>query len=165
MTEENQKIKDKVLELRNDLKKCPFCNSCIEDRTVSLYKGLIDALYKVYCWCGEHRKHEFSTKDIRHLLGRNEYARFGDLVRFGGLVYKPKIDGRSRKAEFGLNMVRTSEFFAGTRDIPVQIVLNQITGEIISEVRCKVNDFPELMEFINEHGLYEYDKKVTLPFT
>jgi hypothetical protein len=163
MTPENQIIKNRVHEARNRIKKCPFCNSCILDRKVALYKELIDALYKVYCWCGRKRKHDFEMKEIRHLLGRNEYARFGDLVRFGGLIYKPKLYGKTRKAYYGLNMARAKEFFAGTRTIPVQITLDQITNEIVGEVPCYVKEFPKLATFLRQNGLYDYEKDILPP--
>ncbi len=160
MTPENQAIKQKVHDRRNELKRCPFCNSCIEDRKIAVYKGLIDSLYKIYEWCGKNQKHEFETKEIRHLLGRNEYARFGDLVRFGGIIYKPKEDGKSRKAFFGINMERAKEFFEGKRTIPVQITINQITGELIDQIPCHVSEFPALSKFIKENGLYDYTLNV-----
>ena len=144
--------------LRNTLKSCPLCHSNIADRNVSLYKELIDSLYQIYIWCGKNKKHEFETKEITGYLDKNNYARFGDLVRFGGLVYKPKDSkGETRKAWFGLNMKRTKEFFAGIREIPAQITLNQITGEIIDSHYVKIGDFPVLSNFIKANGLYDYE--------
>lgn len=146
-------------QLRNQLKRCPICHSNISDRTVSLYRELIDSLYKIYVWCGKNRRHEFETKDITQFLGKNEYARFGDLVRFGGIVYKPKDDeGNSRKAWFGLNMARAKEFFSGKRQIPVQITLNQITNEIVDAHYVSISDFPSLSSLITAEGLYDYEK-------
>lgn len=142
---------------RNQLEKCPYCAGSILDRKATLHRALIDSLYKIYCWCGKNKKHEFETKEIRHFLGRSEYARFGDLVRFGGIVYKPKVNGKSSKALFGINMARAKEFFSGQRDIPLQITLDQITGEIISEVRCKVGDFPELYSLLKKDGFYDHE--------
>lgn len=144
---------------RNELKFCPLCNSRIEDRTISLYKELISDLYKVYCWCGKNKRHEFKMKDIRHGLSRNNYARFGDLVRFGGLVYKFKDDnGKRIKGSFGLNMARCKEFFNGQRSIPLHITLNQITNEIIDSKYVTVRDFPELNSYLDQNGLYDYEK-------
>lgn len=158
-----EELKEKVLQERNEMCKCPLCNQNIKDRKVTLYKGLIDALYQVYCWCGKNKCHEFRTKDIKHLLGKNEYARFGDLVRFGGIVYKPKDEyNQSHKAEFGLNMARAKSFFIGEYEIPVQITLNQITNEIIDSTYVKINDFPELSKLLDENGLYDYDIPASL---
>ena len=162
----DQKTKDKLQEFRNyfatsqearnTIKECPICGSNIQDRNVSLYKGLITALHAVYCWLGEKQRHEFEMKEIKHLLGKNEYARFGDLVRFGGVVYKTKDDnGKKRKAMYGMNMQRAKDFFKGERQIPVQITINQITNEIEDSKYITVNDFPELQTMLNEDGLYK----------
>lgn len=146
-------------ECRNSVGNCPLCGQNIKDRTVTLFRELIDALYEVYKWCGEKRTHEFKMKDIRHLLGRNEYARFGDFVRFGGIIYKPKNDdGESEKASYGINMARAKQFFAGQYQIPIQITLNQITNEIIDAKYVTVADFPNLVQLITEQGLYDYER-------
>lgn len=154
------KEKEYIHTKRNILETCPYCNGSIKDRKIALYKGLIDSLYQIYCWCGKNRKHEFHTKDIRHLLGQINYTRFGDFVRFGGILYKPKINGKSVKALYGINMARAKEFFAGQRTIPLQITLDQITGEIIEETRGKVSDFPELYQLLKKDGMYDYDLPV-----
>lgn len=144
---------------RNQVRLCPLCNANMADRKVTLYKELVDSLYDVYCWLGERQRHGFEMKEIKHLLGKNEYARFGDLVRFGGIVYKPKDeDGETKKAEYGMNMKRAKSFFGGEYQIPLQITLNQITNEIIDEVRVSVRDFPKLIELIRKDGLYDYEK-------
>jgi hypothetical protein len=157
MIEISKETKDEINAKRNEIEFCPLCGASIKDRTISLYKGLIDALYAVYCWCGEKRKHEFETKEIKHLLGMNEYARFGDLVRFGGIVYKP--EGKE-KAHFGINMKRARDFFHGEYQIPMQITLNQITNEIINATYVKVDDFPSLVELFNEEGTYDHEKVI-----
>lgn len=146
---------------RNHLGRCPVCGSNIADRKVTLFKEIISALYDVYVWCGRNRVHEFETKDIKNLLSKSNYARFGDLIRFGGLVYKPKDEnGHSRKAWFGLNMARCKEFFAGKRAIPVQITLNQITNEIVSQKYVTVLEFPSLTALMTQDGLYDYEKDI-----
>ena len=146
-------------EFRNKLKTCPICGSNIMDRRIALYKELINSLYQIYIWCGRNKRHEFTTKDIIPFLNKSNYARFGDLVRFGGLVYKPKnSEGNTQKAQFGLNMARAKEFFQGQRKIPVQIILNQITNEIIDAHYVSVKDFPSLINLITAEGLYDYEK-------
>jgi hypothetical protein len=128
--------------LRNEIGKCELC----------------DALYRVYKYCGKNQIHEFKMKDIRDLLGRNEYARFGDLVRFGGLVYKPE----HVKASFGINMSRAKEFFYGLREIPIWIRINQLTGEIIDSKYVKIGDFPELKDLLTKDGLYKPEEKMVI---
>ncbi len=152
--------KQEVYDNRNTIGRCPCCNGNIKDRKIAIFKGLIDALYRVYCWCGKNRKHEFETKEVKHLFGKTEYARFGDLVRFGGLLYKPKVDGKSTKAIYGLNMERAKEFFSRKRDIPIQITIEQFTGTIISEVRGYVDEFPELYKLLKSDGMYDHEKDV-----
>jgi hypothetical protein len=156
----NQELKTDQI-FRNEMKHCLLCGHTIADRKVTLYRELIEALYEVYKWCGKNKRHEFSTKDIRHLLSRNNYARFGDLIRFGGIVYKPKnAAGESHKAQYGINMTRAKEFFAGEREIPVQITLNQITNEIVDAHYVKINDFPKLNELLTKEGLYDYEAHI-----
>ena len=152
-----EQYKKNILEKRNEVVFCPICNQRISDRTVSLYKGLIRSLYEVYCYCGKNKKHLFSMSEIKHLLGKNEYARFGDLIRFGGIVYKP-----AQKAQYGINMQRAKEFFIGERKIPVQIVLNQITNEIIEATYVSVHDFPDLKQLLTVEGLYDPEKRIKI---
>ena len=149
-----------ILAKRNEIERCPCCNGNIKDRKISLYKGLVDALYSVYTFLGRKRAHEFKMSEIKHLLGKNEYARFGDLVRFGGLLYKPKVEGKSKKAFYGLNMARANEFFKGKRTIPIQITLNQITNEIVDQVNAYYWEFPSLRELMKKDGRYDYEKDV-----
>lgn len=150
--------------IRNDkyrnevVKNCPVCGHNVQDRDLCLFQELIDKLYEVYCWCGANKTHEFEMRQIKHLLGKNEYARFGDLVRFGGIVYKPDQDGHSRKGLFGINMARAKEFFAGKRKIPVVLTLNQITNKVIASQYVDINHFPRLSAYLNEHGLYDPEK-------
>lgn len=156
MTPHNELLKKKILDERNELKNCPFCSSHIADRKVVFYKELIAALYEVYCWLGKNQQHEFHMNEVKHLFSKNSYARFGDFVRCGGIIYRPKNSkGKSRKARYGMNMTRAREFFHGERDIPIQITLNQITGEIVSEIRGKIGDFPDLKTMLDKNGLHD----------
>jgi len=161
MEEIFEKKKREIIENRNVLCRCPFCNGSIKDRPITIYEGLIDCLFRVYQWCGEKGRHEFKTKEIKHLMGKNEYARFGDLIMFEGLVYKARdTEGIHHKGDFGLNMNRTRMFFANEYKIPVQIIVNQITGEILNATYVGVGSFPKLVELLDKNGLYDYDKKV-----
>src|SRR3990167_7560009 len=95
---------------RNGAGDCPICGSNMRDRQVTVYAELIKKMYDVYRWLGKEQKHEFDMKEIKHLLGKNEYANFGDLVRFGGIMYRPKgEDGRRKIGRYGMNMQRARE--------------------------------------------------------
>lgn len=139
--------KDEVNANRNRLKLCPCCNANIEDRTIALYSGLIKALYDVCKWCQEKQVHEFEMRDIRHLLQKNEYTRFGDLVRFGGIVYK------KGKASYGIHMERARAFFKGESEIPLYITVNQITNEVVDKKMGKVTDVKKLTAWLSTDNL------------
>jgi hypothetical protein len=157
-----EELKYDVHEHRNELKHCPVCNAGIEDRQVALYKGIIRTLYSIYEWCRNNHQHEFTTKEIRGMMDHNAYARFGDLVRFGGIVYKPTgEDGKTHKSQYGINMDRAAAFFQGTYRIPVQITIDQITNMIIDEITVDIKDFPELYQMLDAQGKYDPRKEVT----
>jgi hypothetical protein len=142
--------KEEIIRKRNILKKCPCCNGNIKDRTITLYTSLIKSLYTVCKWCRENDVHEFEMNKIKHLLSKNEYARFGDLVRFGGIVYKKE------KASYGINMPRAVEFFAGKRQIPLYLVINQITNEVVESKMGYVQEIKPLKEWLKtENKIYQ----------
>ncbi len=127
-----------------EIERCPHCGSITSLRKISLYIGLLKSLHSVYQWCLKRGVHDFTTAEIRGLLGQVSYTRFGDLVMFGGLVYKHK------KASYGLNMERCQEFFAGIRMIPGYVMKNPITGEIQPHDYKKFHEFPHLSQFLDE---------------
>lgn len=148
-------IKNYVHNKRNELGFCPFCNGHIEDRIESIYAELLTALYKVMRWCEEHGRHEFQTKDIRHLLGQINYTRFGNLVHYGGVVYPIKDEsGKRKRGYFGLNIERAREVFANKRPFPMAKKIDMITGECIEETCVLVKDIPALAKFIDADGNY-----------
>lgn len=156
----SQEIIDYVHENRNEIGACPVCHSNIKDRKITIFKSLIDSLYKIYCWCGEKRIHEFEMKDVRHFLDHSGYSCFNNLVRFGGIVYRPDLDGAPNAGKYGINMGRARAFFKGEYKIPVQIVIDQITNERIAATYISIHDVPELYTLLNRHGLYDYEKTV-----
>ena len=151
-------VNDRVY--RNNLDRCPLCDSNVKDLKRALYKELINTLYEVYKWCGQHRRHEFEMKDVKHLISKTNYTRFGNLHRFGGIVYRPKDPKteQTKKGLFGINMKRAKAFFNGEYEIPVQIILNPITDEIIDAKYVKISEFPGLVNLLDEHGLYDYER-------
>jgi len=163
MTEiENLKGSLKYKEVREALGCCPVCNSNIKDRIVSIYGGLIRTLVDVYNHCAEKGNYEFDMKEVRDIMKKNEYARFGDLVRFGGLVYRPLgEDGKKQKGHYGLNKERIGAFLRGESQIPMQISINQVTNEARSIKMVYVHQVPELGTFLDEHG--QYNSQLTLP--
>lgn len=133
---------------RGEIKHCESCGSIVSEREISLYRGLVDSLWKVFKWCKENNIHEFETKKVRHLLGQINYARFGDWVMFGGLVYKKE------KAHYGLNMERCEEFFKNRYAIPMRVWKNPVTGEIRPEEKHFSRDIPSLVKLLDVDGYY-----------
>jgi hypothetical protein len=159
-------MKKYIHEHRNDLGTCPFCDRSIMDRDESIYKELIMSLYRVYRWCGENKTHEFNMKDVRHLIGKIDYPRFGNLHHYGGIVYRPGTGVKKKNnGVYGINMERAREFFRGTRDIPVKRTIDMITGLTIAETRVYVKDIPELKTFIDEDGNYDHRAPVCVDYT
>lgn len=133
---------------------CPYCGQSINERKISLFRGMVVPLARVYRWCVEHNRHEFSRKDIKHLLiGDNQIARFGDWVMFGGLLYK------KGRGQWGMNMERTKAFLDGSITIPTTIWKNPINGELQKEDNRYIKDIPNLSIYL-EDGYYivEYRK-------
>ena len=139
-----------MIERRNEIKVCPLCHANIQDRTIALFKELIFDLYKVYRQCELRNNYFFTTKDIRHLLNKNTYARFSDLCRFSGLVEKHK------KNHYYINSTKCEQFFRGELEIPVEITVNQITNQIVSQKSITVDKFPELKKMLSVDGFYKY---------
>ena len=128
---------------------CPTCGTTLDEREITLYSGMIHALKRVFEWCEKRGIYEFTRKDIKHFLtSDNEIARFGDLVLFGGLVYRPK---GKKKGNYGINVQRTRDFFAGKYEIPTSIWKNPITKTLSKEKYCFIDDIPSLYEFLDKN--------------
>jgi hypothetical protein len=149
--EQVQKEDNVILSVKNKSGKgvCPECGHVIEQREISLYKGLFEALAKVYSWCVDKNIHEFTMKDIRGMIGHNEYARFGDWVFFSGLVYK------QGKARYGLNMERCGEFLRGDKEIVIAGWKDPITRQFTPSRYGKRHDIPGLEHFLDSNGLFD----------
>lgn len=143
--------KEEVIRRRNELKKCPCCNAGIEDRTISLNTSMVQALYAVCKWCTEKDIHEFETRDVKHLWSKTQYATFGDLVWFGGLIYK------NGKANYGINLDRARAYFKGDTIIPLYVTLNQITNEIVDRKEGKISEVKNITEWLDtDNKLYNH---------
>ena len=140
---------------KGEVVRCEHCNSIISRHKVSLYYMLVIALRNVHLWCLENKRHEFKMKDVRHLFENVQYARFGDWVMFGGLVYK------NGKGHYGLNIERCEAFFSGRYPIPMDVWKDPVTGEIEPvEPRKYINQIPKLAQFLDGDGQYIAEYKV-----
>lgn len=115
----------------NNKQVCPCCGQSINKREISVYSGLLEALWRVFMWCEQKNRHEFDIKEVSHLLDKNSYARFGDLILFGGLVYRPNnLFSKKRKGLYGLNRARILAFFNGAEAIPTTLLKNPLDKTI-----------------------------------
>jgi hypothetical protein len=131
------------------IERCPTCGHTVSDREISLYSGMVRALWLVYKWCLGKNRYEFTRKDIKHLFkNENDTARFGDWVMFGGLIYKLK------KGSYGLNLERAEQFFAGRYRIPLRLLKNSATGNLSKLEEGTIKDIPTILKFLNEDGEY-----------
>lgn len=128
-----------------------------------MYYGLAVALKRVYVYCLEKRRNEFFMREIRDTIGKIEYARFNDWIKFGGLVYRPKDkDGKIKKGFYGINMERTRDFFTGKLAIPSRIYKNPITKELEIEDPKTINNLPKLAQLLDVNLEYIVDYKQNL---
>lgn len=111
----------------NNLQKCPYCHTTLSLRVITLYTGMVGALWEVYKYAKDNNKTRFTRKEIKPLLIGNENttARFGDWVLFGGLIYK---EGRGN---YVINLERCEKYFQDELEIPNRVVKDPITGEIV----------------------------------
>lgn len=140
-----QKMQKYLIEKRNQIKQCPCCNQTISDRDIMLNSGLIKALYNVAKWCQDKNTNKFMMKDVRHILGKNEYANFSSLERFG-LVNK---DGT---ASYQLDFGHLVPIFKGEKEFPLYITINQITDEVIEKKMGKISEVKKLKEWLMEEN-------------
>lgn len=129
---------------------CPRCGQTINNRKIVLYRGMVESLREVYLWCILNGRHEFTRKEIKHLLKTDgQIARFGDWVYFGGLMYK------GEKGMWGMNMERTRSFLTGRIAIPSVIVKDAITKEIIERIDPKViSQIKGIGQLLDSDGSY-----------
>lgn len=136
---------------------CPTCGHKhkISEREIGLYQGMVKALWSVFKWCEQKGRHEFQISEVKDLIGKNEYARFGDWKKFGGLVYTPIENGKSLgKGHYGLNLPRCDEFFKGTYKIPSRVWKKPLNGELEGVDYKTIHEIPKLSALLNADNEY-----------
>lgn len=129
---------------------CPTCGQSVNKRQIPFYAGMVTALWRVYVWCGERRRHEFAKKEIKHLMGDVASAVFAYWRWFGGLVYNP--DGI--KGHYGLNMDRCEQFFRGNLEIPIEVWTDPLTHQIEVTQKGKLGQIPKIKDFLDANSNY-----------
>lgn len=124
-------------------KVCDSCGQTINNREISLFSGMVTSLWEVIKWCNQNQVHEFTRKDIKHLLKRDsDIARFGDWALFGGIVYKR---GRGK---YGINLDRATMFYSDKLEIPIALEKTP-EGEINVLRRGTISNVPNLTHFLD----------------
>lgn len=138
--------------MKNKIEKCSQCGSNISLRGITIYKGMIVALWEIFKYAKKNNKTRFTRKEIKHLLigNENDTARFGDWVLFGGLIAK---EGKGR---YIINVSRCEDYFRGRIAIPNRVWKNPITKRIEEKEDLRfVRETPSIREFLDEDGHYQ----------
>lgn len=144
----SEETKRQFIERRNDIGICPCCNSNIKDRPLSIHKGLVTGLYKVCKWAQQNKQVVFTMDDIKDILDKTQYARFGDWKWIDGIMEK-------KQEYYKINLENCAAFFKGDLEIPLHIKINQITGEVVEKTMGKVSDVKKIEEWLQgENKLY-----------
>lgn len=130
-------------------KYCHVCHHNITPRYIQFYSGLIRALYEVCKFAQKKGVKEFRMVDIRDVLKKNEYARFGDLVYFAGIIKK------KGKAHYEIDLSLAKLYFKGEMKAPLYILKDPVTNKIIERKDGYITELKELKEFLHtENKLY-----------
>lgn len=136
---------------------CEHCGSIVSEREIVLDRTMVSAMWKVFKWCKEKGIHEFHTRDVIHLFSKTQYARFGDTIYFGGIVYK------HAKAHYGMNMERAQEFFKNHYSVPRSVWKNPVTQAIRHTEPIVMSQVPKLQKLLNEDGYYVTNYRSSTP--
>ena len=124
---------------------CPTCGQSVNEREISLFKGMVTALYEVWQWAEQHNITEFTRRDIKHLFkDENQIARFGDWLLFGLL-------SSEQKGHYKISLNRCRLFFAGKAQINATLYKDPIARTIRGENPKYVHDIKGIAEFLDEN--------------
>lgn len=144
--------------INGQIETCPHCGSIVSERKIVLDRTMVSAMWRVFKWCKEKNVHEFYTRDVAHLFSKTQYARFGDTIYFGGIVYK------HAKAHYGLNMERAEAFFRNQLAVSRSIWKNSVTKAITKpEELIVMSQIPKLMTLMNDDGEYIANYRSSTP--
>ncbi len=137
--------------MKKEIRRCSHCGSTLSLRSISLYRGMVEALWKVFKYTGERGSTRFTRKEIKHLLAGNENttARFGDWVMFGNLIHK------EGKGKYIINREYCEKYFLNEYQIPNTIWKDPISGEVVEREDYRyARDTKSIREFLDEDDMY-----------
>lgn len=128
----------------------------VSPRIITINKEMVHSLMVVYRYLLAKGRYDFSRKEVKHLFrSETATARFGDLVYFGGILFKQK------KGSWGMNMERAELFLTNRATIAENVTKNPITGEITpSETRLLMRQIKGIKDFLDANGEFviEYEQ-------
>jgi len=137
--------------MKQEKQRCLACGHIISLREVTLYSGMVSVAYRVFKWCEKKGRHEFRTKEVKHLFTTSDSARFGDWILLGGGIFY-----KNKRGYWGVNMQRADLFFKGQYKIQKHILKNPTTGEIVKQGgEISIDEVPNLNEFLSENGEFQ----------
>lgn len=141
------------METRNK-QSCPTCGHAVNRYKMRLMKEMVESLRAVYMWCGEKRRHEFTRKEISHLLkSETQTTNFGQWVYFGGILYKHS------KGHWGMNMKRAKAFLHGVSAINTVAWKDPLSKEVELSDPKTIREIKGIAEFLNDEFMFvpEYE--------
>lgn len=137
---------------------CPTCGQSVNKREISLYKGLVSGLYRVWRYCEEHDTWTLNMKTIREVLGQVDYSRFNDWKRF-----EPEMVW-GKRSEYNFNKGLMRQSFTGRRQVCVRMLKDPLTDTLDRVEFDYLRNVPSLVGFLddNEQFIAQYRDRVDL---
>lgn len=133
-----------------ELHRCPTCRRILNERDITLFEGLVVALWHVWRWCEARGQFTFQRREVKHLFKtETETAHFGNWIYFGGIITRHLVDGRPRKGWYAFDVAKTRSFFSGNLKIPTIVTKDPVTKSLTPREYKTVTEIPSIEEFLN----------------
>lgn len=129
---------------------CPTCGQSTNKREISVYRGMVNMLYRVWQWCESTGVwHDIRSRDVfQFAANRNESVRFADWR-----TICPSLVG-GRKGYYSFSQKNLRAFFTGKVRLACTALKNPLTKEITRYDHRYVHEVANLGEFLNENEEY-----------
>ena len=123
----------------------------ISKRKISISSTMVRGLAIAYDYCKNRGDWHFTRKEIKHLFGGDETltATFGDLIYFGGILFKP--DGK--RGHWGINFDRAELFLNNRATVAKYVIKDPVTKEVTpSETRVLMKQVKGVASMLDDEG-------------
>ena len=122
-----------------------MCHQSCNERQITLFTGMVDALWTVFRYCDRRGVNFFTRKEVKSLFtDENQTARFGDWILFVPTMVRR--DGQKGHYQIDLQLCR--DFFAGRLKIPTTVLKNPLTGTLRREDYKFIDEINKLSDFL-----------------